>query len=129
MKKSLIYLGSPYSDPDPAVMEARFQAVCKAAAQLMSSGLHIFSPIAHTHPILRAGHLPTRWSYWEKFDRAVLETCRTLTVLKLDGWERSTGLAGEIKIAHQLVLPTFYVSPNPHNLDTFAQVMLTLQAK
>lgn len=49
----MIYLASPYSHPDPAVEELRFEAACEAACKLMQQGHHVFSPIAHTHPVGR----------------------------------------------------------------------------
>jgi len=60
----MIYLATPYSDPDPEVREFRYREVNKAAAQLISEGHHVFSPISHTHPIAQAGDLPTGWDYW-----------------------------------------------------------------
>ena len=42
------YLASPYSHSDHAVVEGRFRAVCRHAADLMRNGHHVFSPIAHT---------------------------------------------------------------------------------
>jgi hypothetical protein len=35
----VIYLASPYSDPDPAVMEQRFDAVCRKAGELTASSV------------------------------------------------------------------------------------------
>ena len=114
--KTLVYLATPYSHPNPDVREERFRAVNKAAADLMRSGLHIYSPISHTHPIAMAGDLPLGWDYWQAYDRAILSACCKLIVLKLDGWKDSKGVAGEIAIAHELGLDVEYHSPNaaPH---------------
>ena len=111
MKKTLIYLATPYSDPDPAVRERRFLAVNAAAAVLMRGRLHVYSPISHTHPIALAGSLPLGWDYWEGYDRAILENCAALVVLMLPGWEHSVGVAGERKIAEELGIPIFYATP------------------
>lgn len=93
----LIYLASPYSHPDPAVQEQRFNAVCWAAARLMRDGHLIFSPIAHTHPIAQAGGLPGDWEFWRKYDHAMLDVSAELWVLRLDGWEQSQGVKAEIE--------------------------------
>jgi hypothetical protein len=61
----MIYLSSPYSAPDPAVREARFQAACRATAELMRAGRIVYSPIVFSHPLTAFG-LPTDWSYWER---------------------------------------------------------------
>ncbi len=109
---SMIYLASPYSDPDPKVMERRFQLVCLAAARLMQRGLQIFSPIAHSHPIALAGLLPKGFDYWEKFDRTMLGACDELMVLCLDNWTNSVGINAELKIAEELGIRITYMSAN-----------------
>ena len=105
----MIYLASPYSHADPAVLEARFQIVCRQAARLMREGHHIFSPIAHTHPIALAGGLPLGWDFWEKYDRDMLNGCEAVWVLQLDGWETSKGVAAEIRIANEMGIPVRFV--------------------
>jgi hypothetical protein len=101
----LVYLASPYSHHDPTVVESRFEAVCREAARLMADGLHIYSPIAHTHPIAMRGALPTDWAYWEAYDTAIISRCTELRVLKLDGWDTSRGVSAEMQIADSLGIP------------------------
>ena len=107
----MIYIASPYSHPDPAVREARFQAACHAAAELMRQGKIVFSPISHSHGIARYG-LPKDWAYWEACDRKHLEACDELVVLTLDGWQESVGVQAEIQIARQLGKPVSFLEPN-----------------
>lgn len=111
MKKSLVYLACPYSHPDPEVRESRFRAATQAAATLARAGVHVFSPITHTHPILLTGDLPRGWEYWEAYDRAILNTCRALVVLQLEGWDCSEGVRAETTIAEQLGLPCYFTPP------------------
>jgi Domain of unknown function (DUF1937) len=106
--KKLVYLAVPYTHPDLVVREGRFNAVNRHAALLMKQGLHVISPISHSHPIALAGGLPTDWQFWEAYDRAILETCSKLIVLKLDGWEESVGVQAEIRIAKKLGIPIEY---------------------
>ena len=108
---TLVYLACPYSHPDPLVREARFREANRASAALMGRGLHIFSPISHTHPIALEGNLPGDWHYWRDYDTSVLRACRALVILQIDGWEASTGIKGEISIAESLHLPIRRVSP------------------
>lgn len=108
----LVYLASPYSHPSPGVRQARFEAVCQAAAQLMALGrLHVFSPIAHTHSIAEAGNLPTDWAYWRAYDYTMLQVCARVIVLALDGWDESAGIRAESAIAQQLGLPICVLRP------------------
>jgi len=106
----VIYLASPYSDPDPRVREERFHAACRAAAELMRAGKLVFSPIAHTHPIVKYG-LPKGWEFWQAYDREHLEACEEVLVLMLDGWMQSVGVLGEIRIAEELGKPVSFISP------------------
>lgn len=120
MTKSLVYLASPYSHPSLEVEEARFQAACQAAGHLMRAGVHVFSPIAHTHPIKLVASLPGSWDYWRDYDESMLSACRALVVLQLEGWDLSSGVAGEIEIAERIEIPVYYVTPCEDNLELLA---------
>lgn len=109
--KTLVYLATPYSHEDPAMREGRFNVVNRVASRLMSEGLHVFSPISHTHPIAVAGELPTGWDFWEPYDRAILSVCASVIVLRQPGWMESLGVAAEIAIANELGLPIEYIDP------------------
>lgn len=102
----LIYLASPYTHPDPAVMQRRFEEICAVAARFIQRGEHIFCPIAHTHPIALAGDLPRDFKFWEQYARKMLAVCDELWVCKMDGWRESKGIALEIKIADELGIRT-----------------------
>jgi nucleoside 2-deoxyribosyltransferase len=106
----MIYLASPYSHPDPAVREQRFRDVCRTAAALLQAGQAVFSPIAHSHPLVEHG-LPTDWAFWQRYDRELLARCDEVVVLMLDGWQESVGVQDEIRFAHELGKPVRYVAP------------------
>lgn len=108
VRKRLIYLASPYSHPDPAVQEQRFEAVAREAARMMAEGQFVYSPIAHTHPIAKFGELPKGFDFWEAYDAHLISLCTELVVLKLEGWDQSKGVAAEIKIAQALNIPVTY---------------------
>jgi len=105
----MIYLASPYSDPDPAVREQRFQAACRAAAALIRSGRVVFSPIVHSHVLVQHG-LPTDWAFWQQVDREQLERCDDVVVLMLAGWEESAGVQAEIRMAREMGKPVRYLA-------------------
>ena len=107
----MIYLASPYSHPDDRVRKQRFDQICGVAGLLMSKGHHVFSPIAHAHPIAQQVDLPTGWDFWERQDREMLAACSDLWVCQMPQWEGSTGVQAEIKIAKELGLPVRYVDP------------------
>jgi nucleoside 2-deoxyribosyltransferase len=107
---TLVYLASPYSHDDPQVMEGRFTAVCQVAAQIMAEGIHVYSPIAHTHPIAMVGDLPKHWEYWAEYDRVMIAACDQLWVAMIDGWKDSRGVAAEIEIARCMGKPVDYLT-------------------
>ena len=117
----MIYLASPYSHPDPAVRQQRFEAACRAAASLLRAGINVFSPIAHSHPIAGYG-VPATWDFWVQVDREFLRKCEVLAVLTLDGWEQSVGVAAEIAMAQEFGMPVLYVAPG--ELDELRQVAI-----
>jgi hypothetical protein len=100
--KPIIYLAVPYSHPDEAVRLERFHRVNAAAASLMAQGICVFSPVSHSHPIASSGiELPTGWEFWGAYCHTMLSACKKLLVLKLEGWDKSIGVAGEIKLAKE----------------------------
>jgi hypothetical protein len=104
----VIYLATPYSHPDLNVMEARFKRACELSAKLMSAGMIIFCPIAHTHPIAVVGELPRGWEFWNKFDHEFIQASEKVIVARMDGWLESKGVQAEIKIANELGKPVEY---------------------
>ena len=113
----LVYLASPYSHADPAVMEERFEAVCRAAAQMMASGEHIYSPIAHTHPIAVRGDLPKDWTYWERYDRVMIAAADEVRVLQLPGWVESKGVNAEIEIGQEMGKRITFAQPHREPIE------------
>ena len=116
-----IYLASPYSHPDKAVRQQRFEAVCRVAAKLVAQGENVFSPIAHSHPLAEYGDLPPMdHEMWLRVDLAFLERCREMRIVKLDGWAQSKGVAEEISIADELGKPIRFIEL--HDLDGVAKI-------
>lgn len=116
---SPLYLASPYSHPNPAVRQARFEAACRAAAKLFKDGHHVISPVVYTHPIAQHG-LPLDWAFWQSFDRHLLEMCDELWVLTLPGWRESRGVLAEVRLASESGKPVRYV--DRHTNATLASV-------
>lgn len=108
--RPLTYLACPYTHPDPAVRQARFEASNRAAAKLLRSGDIVYSPISHSHPIALQATLPTDWAFWERFDRAYIFLSNKIVVLTLDGWRESRGVTAEINLAKSIGLPVQYIN-------------------
>jgi Domain of unknown function (DUF1937) len=110
----VVYLACPYTHPDPAVRKARFDAATVIAADLIRAGRIVYSPITMTHPIdmVLAGEAKTLGSdYWVAFDEAFMEMCSEMVVVRLDGWDRSSGIRREIAFFTDRKKPFRYIDP------------------
>lgn len=109
--KPLIYLASPYSHRDPAVMQDRYEQVCQAAADMVAEGQMAISPIAYGHTLLGYREMPGDWTFWESFCISLLAKCERIVVLKMDGWQESRGVQAEIRYAEAHGIPVDYIEP------------------
>ena len=103
--KKIIYLASPYSHPNDEIREQRFKEIAKISAELNSQGIIAFSPIVYGHTLLDYKEMPTDWGFWQTFCLSFLQHSDELHVYKMDGWEKSSGIAEEIKFAEQNNIP------------------------
>ena len=108
MRSDIVYLAVPYSDPDPAVMAERFRQANIAAGEMMDEGVFVLCPISHCHPIAVDYGTPRHYKYWEAYNRALMQKCCRVVVLRADGWKDSIGVTAEIKYAKQLGLEVTY---------------------
>ena len=122
----LVYLASAYSHPDRAVRQRRYEEICRAAAWLLSRhGVLVYSPIAHSHGMAVHGELDGTWSFWERYDRAMLERSDGMMVwTAIDGWSSSVGVRAEIAIAHgELKLPVIYATEWLLRAERFGELL------
>lgn len=104
-----VYLAVPYRGME----ERAFEAVTDLAARLVKSGLAVYSPITHSHPIVLADrNIHGHFDFWAEMDYSFITLWATeVVVLKLPGWERSAGVRKETEYAKMLGLPVHYVEP------------------
>ena len=106
---SLIFLSSPYTHDDPWVRQERYNQALDALTYLLSEGQFVFSPIVHSHHADgRLKHLKDH-AFWMRLSLDMLHRCDKMTVLMLDGWQRSKGVGEEIVAARRLGLSIFYM--------------------
>jgi hypothetical protein len=109
------YLAIPYSHDNEEVREIRFEIANAVSALLMKKGEVIFSPISHTHPMVKYG-LPGDWAYWEEQDTHFLNVCGAFYAVMLKGWDVSTGVTAEISyMVEQRGIQINYI--NPYELE------------
>lgn len=111
---SVVYLAAPYSHEDNKVREERYKTVTSVAADLVSKGKTVFSPLTMTHAIdvvLQSRGMLLDSEFWVDFDRPFMEMCSEIVVLKLDGWESSRGIANEIEFFKSKNRPVHFLNP------------------
>jgi hypothetical protein len=97
----MIFLSSPYSHEDEKVREENFVRVSKLAADLCSEGKVAVSPITYGHTLLKYKEMPSDWLFWKNFCLSILMKCEEMIVYKMPGWDKSKGVAEEIKFAEE----------------------------
>lgn len=108
----LCYLATPYTKYMGGDIERAFIDAAKLAAELLASGLRVYSPIAHTHPLAIHGNLdPLDHSIWLPFDEAMMDAADCLIVAHMDGWEVSYGIAHEVEFFRKAGKPIFDLDP------------------
>lgn len=108
----MIYVASPYSHPDPAVMQQRFEIACDFTARGIRRGFHMISPITYGHPIKTRHGLPDDPMIWMPLDIAILRRSEVMYIVCMPGWEESTGVTLERKIADTLQIPQAHYKPD-----------------
>jgi len=122
--KKLIYLASPYSHTDPEVVETRFEAALRHASELSMRGKPVFSPIVHTHLMVKVYGLPGDWQTWWPINKEYMLNCGLMLVLKLDGWEQSDGVVKEINFAQSIDLPYRHREDKGHGKVIFPEMVV-----
>lgn len=98
----MIYLASPYTHKDPAVMLYRFEATFCFTSTMLQMGHTVFSPIVYGRQFeALIGH---DFRSWQSFNDIMLGRATQMWVLQLPGWEESRGVAHELEYARQLGL-------------------------
>lgn len=116
-KNELWYLATPYSKYTVRGKQLVFEHSCRITALMMHQGILIFSPIAHSHPIVTSQHLACDWQTWAIFDEKIISACDGLFVLKLPGWRESVGVQAEITIATRLLKPFIFLCASDVGID------------
>jgi len=103
-----IYLASPYSSDDPALRDARYQAVAHLMARMVERGERVYCPIVQSVPLCRHAGMSDDWRTWRDHDYLWIASASLVRVACMDGWEESTGVTAEISYAHSAGVPIQY---------------------
>ncbi len=104
----MIYIASPYTDPDPEVMQRRYEAVLRYCVHLVQTEEVPYSPIVHFHQMAFHFQMPTDRVYWKKVNTTMLRKADDLHVLCLPDWTDSKGTREEVADAKVMYIPVYY---------------------
>lgn len=105
----LIYLASPYTHDDPWVRQERYERALDALTYLLRQDKFVYSPIVHSHHADGRLRGTKDHDFWMRQAIEMLHRCDAMTVLMLDGWKLSKGVAEEIVVASRLGIPVHYL--------------------
>lgn len=84
----LYFISCPYFDPDPSIVEERFEQCTYVAANLALSGFAAYCQITMTHPINQAVAQVRKRITWSPIDELFMDKCDELIVLTLPKKQR-----------------------------------------
>jgi len=115
-ERPLVYLACPYSHDSDEVVDARAAVATVIAGRLTrDAGLSVFSPITHSHEMVReCERMPNDWDFWETIDRDYLRVSHQILVVDLPGWEQSVGVTAEREYADLQGIPTTLLDPTEY---------------
>jgi len=104
------YLATPYSKYPGGIKKA-WEMACGIAAWFIRQGVHVYCPIAHTHPIAIHGALdPYDHDLWMALDEKMMAQAHGLIVAQMDGWQRSHGIGLETAYFEKAGKPVRYLA-------------------
>ncbi len=97
-RSGIWYVGSPYTKYHLGLPAAWSGVAYFAAALTRDTGLTLYSPIVHSHPLAFIGNInPLDGEFWLRLQRPMADAATGLIVYRMTGWQESVGLAKEIE--------------------------------
>ena len=104
----MIYLATPYSDPNAGVRIDRAWEARRYMAALMKAGHVVFCPIAMTHDTAEEYGLPYEFEFWDRMNREFISVSSEVIIAQIPGWRKSRGVTHELTIAADIKKPVRY---------------------
>lgn len=107
----IIYLAGPYSHRLQRIRRRRHNQSTEVSARLLENGILNFSPITHCH--YTQDYMETNdtgFDNWRRNDLAFVSRCEEVWVLMIPGWDKSYGVAEEVKFAKANRVPVRYIN-------------------
>lgn len=127
LQNGIVFLSMPYSSKleteDERILEKqeRFEKSLKLLSYLQLNRIHVVSPITQGHPVVIKYEVPSDWEYWEEYCHKFISISDCVLIFAIDGYDVSTGVAGEIKYAKEIGKPIYIIDENL-NLKLYANI-------
>lgn len=109
--RTLAYLASPYTNY-PDSIEIAFRDVSRIAGKLLLAGIHVYSPIAHCHPLAIHGEIDALdRDFWLQYQEIMMARCDVLIVAEMRSWQESIGIQHEIAFFARAKRTIFQLNP------------------
>lgn len=112
-QKALAWLATPYTKY-PHGLDVAFVHAAEIAADLLSAGVTVYSPIVHSHPLSTHSNGkidPLDQDFWRRCNETMLELCEVLIIAHMEGWRESVGIKHEIKTFEKAGKKIFDLDP------------------
>ena len=90
------YLSSPYSRYEEG-MDKAYEAVRLITGGLIKSGVRVYSPILHSHPLNIEGIDPLDAEFWLNNQQGMMKSSHGMIVATMKGWDKSFGVNYELE--------------------------------
>lgn len=110
LDKGYWYMATPYTSYEAGMEQANKDAAF-AGGTLLGKGVHIFSPITHSHIMVNVGaDVPHTYEVFLKLDEQMMTTAHGCLVVMMPGWDKSKGVTWEIEWFKQHKKPVVYLA-------------------
>ena len=89
------YVASPYRKYFGGI-EMAASVAARLCAELVDRGVEVYSPIVLSHEYARFSKIDPMDARWLIIGRPIMAAAAGIIVLKMPGWDISTGIAGEV---------------------------------
>lgn len=103
----MIYVAAPFWHDDEKIRQARRQAAILYSERLFFKGKLFYSPLLYSE---RFAEKKQKENFWLSHGLKMVEVCTIMHVLCLDGWEKSSGIQGEVAKAEAMEIPIKYIT-------------------
>lgn len=105
----MIFVSMPYSDPSKRVVNGRMAIYARKMAEYAQQGELVVGVLWNHFALEHIPGLKDDWETWKRFSEDLLVRCQRLRIIRIDGWDRSEGVKGEIEFAKANGIPVEYI--------------------